>query len=297
MSDLILNQFESLYGGMMAVQSQTFDGLSSTLADAQTELNSFMGAGYNETRKAGLRSEIDFLSGENGLAMQEAYSAIGAWQADLENQKESYIRKALEDAMDTDEYVAAKQAGDAAEMGRIIMAAKVQGQNEYNASEGAMLQRESELSLIQSIREDTGLNSEYWDAGYKLGLEFSKGRAAATMNGEWAKTSISGAWTDDGGNVHGGQSASGWTDDGGNYHAYAYGLPRVPYDNFPAMLHEGERVLTASEARGYGQGREQSGGVNITVTGNSFGGAYSAEEVAREIAIQVLRAAELSIPQ
>ena len=30
---------------------------------------------------------------------------------------------------------------------------------------------------------------------------------------------------------------------------YATGLDRVPYDNFPALLHEGERVLTAGQAR------------------------------------------------
>ncbi|AZV57923.1 transglycosylase SLT domain-containing protein [Clostridium sp. AWRP] len=38
---------------------------------------------------------------------------------------------------------------------------------------------------------------------------------------------------------------------GGAYKGYAVGLTRVPYDNFPAMLHEDERVLTANEARNY----------------------------------------------
>lgn len=43
-------------------------------------------------------------------------------------------------------------------------------------------------------------------------------------------------------------------DDGGsssssnnNYRKYAVGIGRVPYDNFPALLHEGERVLTKKE--------------------------------------------------
>lgn len=43
---------------------------------------------------------------------------------------------------------------------------------------------------------------------------------------------------------------------------YAVGLPRVPYDNFPALLHEGERVLTANEARAMDQ---TGGGVTIQV--------------------------------
>lgn len=33
------------------------------------------------------------------------------------------------------------------------------------------------------------------------------------------------------------------------YYNHAIGLPRVPYDNYPAMLHQNERVLTAQEAR------------------------------------------------
>ena len=38
------------------------------------------------------------------------------------------------------------------------MEAKVQGMNEYNASEGAQLHLQSEISLIQGIRDDTSLN-------------------------------------------------------------------------------------------------------------------------------------------
>ncbi len=41
--------------------------------------------------------------------------------------------------------------------------------------------------------------------------------------------------------------------------SHATGLSYVPYDGYVAELHEGERVLTADEARGYGQ----EGGVNI----------------------------------
>ena len=32
---------------------------------------------------------------------------------------------------------------------------------------------------------------------------------------------------------------------------YAVGLDRVPYDNYPALLHKGEMVLTAAEASAY----------------------------------------------
>lgn len=41
----------------------------------------------------------------------------------------------------------------------------------------------------------------------------------------------------------------------------AIGMPYVPYDNYPAMLHQGERVMTAAENRQY-----KKGGSNITIT-------------------------------
>ena len=37
---------------------------------------------------------------------------------------------------------------------------------------------------------------------------------------------------------------------GGNYKGYAVGLTRVPHDNFPALLHEDEEIVTGSKARG-----------------------------------------------
>lgn len=37
---------------------------------------------------------------------------------------------------------------------------------------------------------------------------------------------------------------------GGNYKGYAVGLTRVPHDDFPALLHEDEEIVTGSKARG-----------------------------------------------
>lgn len=46
---------------------------------------------------------------------------------------------------------------------------------------------------------------------------------------------------------------------GGSSSGFAKGLPTVPYDNFPALLHRGERILTASQARDYGSPVDLSG--------------------------------------
>ena len=38
----------------------------------------------------------------------------------------------------------------------------------------------------------------------------------------------------------------------------------MPYDNFPGLLHQGERVQTAAEARG------ERAAPSVTITGNNF---------------------------
>lgn len=259
------------YAGAMDEMAKTFSGLQSTLSDAQTEMDNAYGEGYNETRKQGLQEEINWLSGESGALIQEANRAMGAWQAELENSKEQYVRDAVDAVLNSEEYKTAMEQGTDegyAEAGRMLMAAKVRGMNEYNASEGAQLMVEYELALAGEIREDTATNDAYWDAGYRKGQEYSKGlaagmAAAVELEPDAAPTSSA---VGSGGNLSGGTGKSNSLIP--SYAAasgYATGLARVPYDNFPALLHEGERVLTAAEARGYNQG---VGGV--TITGNHF---------------------------
>lgn len=59
--------------------------------------------------------------------------------------------------------------------------------------------------------------------------------------------------------------------------SFANGTPYVPYDNYPAMLHEGERVLTKAEAQGGGW----SGGASIdaSINGLSVGAGVSLPQV------------------
>ena len=51
---------------------------------------------------------------------------------------------------------------------------------------------------------------------------------------------------------------------------YANGLDYVPYDGYPAILHEGERVLTRREADDYrsdrGSGKPADIVINLTTT-------------------------------
>lgn len=270
----IIQQGLEQYAGAMDKMSQTFSGLESTLADAQTEMDNAYGEGYNETRKKGLQEEIDYLSGESGALIQEANRAMGAWQAELENSKEQYIRDAMDAVINSDEYKAAMSEGTDegyAEAGRMLMEAKVHGMNEYNASEGAQLMVQYEKELAAAIRDDAASNDAYWDAGYRKGQEYSKGWAAARTS-QWIED------VPDENTVAGRVRAR-------NHYRYAYGLDRVPYDDFPALLHEGERVLTAREAREADSKPGRS--ISITITGNQFGAGVSAEEVAQRLADQI----------
>ena len=269
-AEIILQAMTESFSGSMLAQSRTFSGLTSTVEGLSQELDSAMGQGYNEGRMKGLTAQRNWLSGESGEAVMEANKAIGAWKAELENSKEQYIRDAVDAMMKTEEYRTAQNTGDAAEMGRLIMEAKVRGMNEYNASEGAQLALESAKSLAEAIQNDTSLDSDYWDAGYEKGQWFTKGLAAAMGEGKYfvkadidQETGLT-VYTDS----YGLTADPMLVDPGGagglRRSGYAYGLDYVPYDNFPALLHQGERVQTAAEARG------ERAAPSVTITGNNF---------------------------
>lgn len=263
-AEIILQAMTDSFAGSMENQAKTFSGLTSTVEGLTQELDNAMGEGYNEGRMAGLQAQRDWLSGESGKAVQEANKAIGAWKAELENSKEKYIRDAMDAMMASDEYQTAKASGDAAEMGRLIMEAKVQGMNEYNASDGAQLALESEKTLVDAIRNDTSLNQDYWDAGYEKGQEFSKGLAAGMLSSV-EETGVATVGAPDGIT-----SRTSLLDDlniWANAPQAAVGLNYVPYDNFPALLHQGERVQTAAEARSEDAG---SGGIQIVMYGTTI---------------------------
>lgn len=267
-AQIIQDAMTQAYEGAMDKQSQTFSGLTSTLSDAQAEMDNAYGEGYNEERKRGLQREIDYLSGESGAMLQEAYNALGAWEASLENSKEEFIRYEMDKVINSEDYQKLMDEGTQeayVKAGEMLMEAKVRGQNEYNASAGAQLMLESEMSLAQQIREDASTDAAYWDAGYRKGEQFTKGTIMAMQNNRAAlQREAEVAISDDQIVAYAGDvpltaaelEAHLAATEGAELPSniitpvsHAYGLERVPYNNYPALLHEGERVLTAAEAR------------------------------------------------
>lgn len=75
-----------------------------------------------------------------------------------------------------------------------------------------------------------------------------------------------------------GEDGSLWLDPGILYresYAFATGLTDVPYDNYPAILHKGERILTKEEAKAYNE--MSSFAVNNLM--NNFNGGDTASNV------------------
>ena len=311
--EIILEGMEKSFKGAMADQSTTFEGLTSTLEGWNQELEAAMGEGYNAGRKIGMKNQIDFLSGETGAAMQEAYNQIGAFQADLENQREQMQRDALNAVMKgimptegfeeqkerlrelAQEYTDAAQTAASsaqgseeqmqarADMGRALAEAQVIAENEYNASEGAQIVLEGQMALANQVAADTSLDSKYWDAGYRLGAQYSKGIAAGMAENMPQVDSIgivSGATASNRGSTYGGTSSATWR--GSTVRRRAFGLNRVPYDDYPAMLHEGERVLTANQARQADAGGGV-GEVNVNLYGMTVREDADVTRIAREI--------------
>lgn len=249
------------FEGNMEKQSQTYEGLQSTWQDTQDQLNAAMGEGYNEERKKGLQAQIDFYSNDVGLEMEDAYRMMGEWQASLDNAREESIRNSISNMMNDPndelyaEYQNAIQTGDRVEIGRMLAEAQVRGENEYKASNGYQEQLNADLTLIANIRGNTMLNENYYNTGYKLGQEFSKGRAAGAAGTAWAEPEPTPSASREGHKVT------------TMPRSHATGLFRVPYDGYLAELHEGEAVLTGSESR---ERDRVSSSPNITIGGTYY---------------------------
>lgn len=285
---VILRAMADSFAGAMQNQSQTMSGLQSTLEDANAELANAMGEGYNMARNEGLQEQIDFLGGETGQQMQDAYKMIGQWKAELENSKEEMERDIMQAVMDggalqfdygdaqadieasvqemQQQYAEAMAAGGeegGAQAGQVLARAQTLAISAYNASEGAQVALESELALAGQIRDDSASNEAFYNAGYRKGQEYSRGLAAAMWQAPSVPSSTSFTQASTTNNVT--QSGSYLPGRG-----YAFGLERVPYDDYPVLLHEGERVLTASQAREQDAGKAPASGGQIVITGNSF---------------------------
>lgn len=279
-----------------AGNTKSYQELMSKLEETQSSIDAAMGEGYIEKRKEGIEAQIEYFEGESGEKLKDANRMIGEWKASLENDHEAAIRNSMDEMMNSDEYKRAAAAGNRAEMGKLLAEAQANGENAYKASEGYQTQLATDLELIKKLREEQSLKDEYWNTGQVLQEEFEKGRRSVSY--DKFKKGLAVIYDKV---VNPDNPLDKFTNEGKEHlnrltdpdSVLAYGISYVPYDNFPALLHEGERVLTASEARDL----KGPGASNISITGNSFIIREEADigKIARELARNMARASALAI--
>lgn len=309
-SKMIVDAMGKAFSGSMQKQSLTYSGLQSTVDDLTMNQQNAYGEGYNQERKKGLTEQIDYLGDTS--AREDVNRLIGEYQASLDNLHEQKIREAETEAYDFIQ----REHITGAEAGKILQEARIQAEADYMSSEGMQAELAMQKNLVDDIRDVMIADDVYKNFGYAMGKEFSKGMAESMWEDIYPNTAwvigTTGRRADNsfamapGENAGQAASQQGMQSSGtagrriDNSFAFAgaagagkaYGMSYVPYNEYPAMLHEGEAVLTAQENRTY---RERAAAPTVTLTGNSFVVREEADiyAIAREIASQVTRAGQL----
>lgn len=312
----VLDYIQEEFGGLSEKLSTTYDAMVDNLGDIETNLNARMGEGYNSKSIEGMQADIDAYGGELGEALGVANQIIGEGKALAENLDRKYSREAMsalllgsettvygEDQASrleemhnqytslVDQYQTATEEDKAVIAGQIEALkeeAQAMADSAYDASEMSQQLHDINLDLIAAIRENTlALGSAAWSKDYETNQEYSKGRAAGMASDQETESGVD---TESGGSVME-QSVVGTIASllGFGGKESAPGLQRVPYNNFPAVLHEGERVLTAREARNY-ERMGGFGGITINMPGTVIREDADIERIGQAVLDRVIQA-------
>lgn len=244
------------YHDAVNAMSDTFSGLQGQLESAKKNIEIAMGEGYNEARKKGMEKEIEAYNGDLGEKMKNAYSMVGAYEAEMENQYQQSIINAMQDATKRIE----EEGLTGIEAEKVMWEAKTQAEIDYKNSEEYQKKLQAEKSLVANIQSSLTESGEYVKFGQAMADQFSKGwqsgrlsNATSDVRAQISKEGVTGYINSIFANAYkgtpGGVSSS---------RKHAAGLKRVPYDGYITELHEGERVLTRVEA-------DKEGGGSVTI--------------------------------
>lgn len=298
----ILDYIDQQYGGLSEDLMTTYDAMVDNLEDIKTSIEAAGGEGYNDTRKEGIQAEIDAYEGPLGQALEAINAISGQNQAYLENLSEQFTREALsavllgQDTTLFDEEQQARlqemsqefaDASDAYEAGSQEAGLKMEALKEeaealataaYESSEQYQTLQDVQMDQIGAIRENTAaLNG--WRNTYNQQQERSRGLASVDRSGAVTQEDIEAA-KEEARNIPG-------------LYGFATGLDYVPYDEFPALLHQGERVLTANEARA----QDRNGGaspISVQITGEWHVRSDSDVDAIADAIVEKLRLARMA---
>lgn len=316
-AEALLSQWGNNWGSAMTEFSKTFEGLQSTLAGLRENRQDAVGIQYNDKRKSGVEEEIKYLNDTDGRVITAIEGFYGSVQAAAENTQERYQREAekillhggsfgefgdeinanLQDAHEkyvqyTKDLKAAKANGNEidAQKAQIAIYNLLDGVREtaeaaYSKSDLFGAIQEGQLDLIDKLQDAT-LQSWY-TYGYQIAEALSKGAWSAAIHyrpGNPQKGTVP-------------ESVRGII---GDYNEYgqpfmfyddtaAYGLRSVPYNGYIAELHQGERVLTAAEARAQDEGTT-GGSITVNIGDVTVRDPADADLLAEVIVERILEA-------
>ena len=276
----ILDYIQREYGGLSEQLAGTYDAMTDNLGDVMTDIQAAGGSAYNEARKEGLEADLAAYGGTLGEKLAEINAVAGEVKAYGENLESQFQREALsavlegagttvfgaEDQQKLEEMrVQFQEASEAYENGSLEAGQKMVDLKEqaealataaYESSEWYQTMQDGELEQITAIRGNTA-GLEAATNALEISNAFSKGQAPVYLEHMAEGLGVSA------------QESEGLSDymSIGEIMAssHAYGLKYVPHDNYPILAHQGERLLTAQEARA--QDRAGTGGVSVTITG------------------------------
>lgn len=301
--DAIYRYMGTAFAGAADGLTDTFSGASGIVDSLFEDIDSAMGTGYNSERLSGMQAQISAYGGVLGEALSAVNQVIGENAAYLDNLKEQYEREALSavllgtDAAIFGERDRAQLSGmgeayraakaDYEETGSREAALKIQeltaqaqgvAQAAFEASDAYKMAQDAEKESLSALRDNTSA-LEAATAAYSLAEERSKGVAAGWTASGADDPMLEYAPGADGSYAASRAMAAAWRRQG----SHASGLRRVPWDNYAALLHEGERVVPAAGVR------EQEAGQQITihVSGNTFGAGMDADAVAEALADRI----------
>lgn len=311
-ADAILDYIGELYGGLSDKLAGSYEGLMANIEDMNADLDAAMGDAHNEARKPALEEQLAWLDGDAGDKMADLNAQIGEMQANLENLQEQNYRDVFNGMFtgiipeDMDEQIAAQveelhqkyqeawatignaTASDAEVLEAQAQLTEAKGEAEalaysaYMMSDGVDIATQANVALAEGIAAGSG------DAWKNAGGTVAKALEDGVLAHWEANKPVLSAPTiqtptmsisDD--------TVVRITSDGKKT---AIGENRVPRDNTLYLLHEGERVLTAREARA--ADRKESGG-NVVI---QMGGNYTVRQdsdidaIAEAVAARILAA-------
>ena len=277
----ILTVLDRRYGGMMEAQSHTYAGALSTREGLEAERNAFLGTAYNEARVAGLEAHNEWLGQFVG---SEALSVIGTANAQKDNLEDAIYRDVFSGIFEGQETSFEYDEETQQKLDK-LREDYVKAVDEYSTADA---QRQMEIGAhissiydqAQALATAAADVSPLLDAWDQAAIDTAKGvgEIVSILNAHadsWAYSKVietgQGAYTLQGGAV--GNATQGEVSDfAADVEAFgafsarrAEGQRVIPYDGFPIIAHQGEMLLTASEARAYNNQTS-----SVTISGNTF---------------------------